>query len=141
MTQGTEVQSQVESYQRLKKWSLIPPCLTLSIIRYVSRVKWINPGKRVATSLTPWCSSCRKWSLRVALDYSHQLHFTYICVCVCVCLCVCVCVFVMYMIVAYFSLSFLFLISLYPDSLACFSPEFYIFQLLPKSFKRSSFFL
>ena len=27
------VQSQVESYQRLKKWYLMPPCLTLSIIR------------------------------------------------------------------------------------------------------------
>ena len=26
-------QSQVESYQRLKKWYLMPPCLTLSIIR------------------------------------------------------------------------------------------------------------
>ena len=33
------VQSQVESYQRLKKWYLIPPCLTLSIIKYGSRVK------------------------------------------------------------------------------------------------------
>ena len=30
---GDRVQSQVESYQRLKKWHLIPPCLTLSIIR------------------------------------------------------------------------------------------------------------
>ena len=35
----TWVQSQVESYQRLKKWYLMPPCLTLSIIRYGSRVK------------------------------------------------------------------------------------------------------
>ena len=35
----TGVQSQVESYQRLKKWYLMPPCLTLSIIRYESRVK------------------------------------------------------------------------------------------------------
>ena len=31
-----------------KKWFLIPPCLTLSIIRYISRVKWSNPGKGVA---------------------------------------------------------------------------------------------
>ena len=29
------------------KWYLIPPCLTLSNIRYVSRVKWSNPGKGV----------------------------------------------------------------------------------------------
>ena len=34
-----------------KKWYLIPPCLTFSIIRYVSRVKWSNPGKRVASPL------------------------------------------------------------------------------------------
>ena len=30
------VQSQVKSYQKLKKWYLISPCLTLSIIKYVS---------------------------------------------------------------------------------------------------------
>ena len=29
----TGVQSQVESYQRLKKWYLKPPCITLSMIR------------------------------------------------------------------------------------------------------------
>ena len=33
MAWETAVQSQVESYQRLKKWYLIPPCLTLSITR------------------------------------------------------------------------------------------------------------
>ena len=40
--------------QRLKKWYLMPPCLTLSIIRSGSRVKWSNPGKGVAPSPTPW---------------------------------------------------------------------------------------
>ena len=54
MAWETWVQSQVESYQRLKKWYLIPPGLTLSIIRYVSRVKWSNPGKGVVPSPTPW---------------------------------------------------------------------------------------
>ena len=73
--QETWVQSQVESYQRLKKWDLMPPCLTLSIIRYGSRVKWVNPGKGVVPSLTPWCSSYRKGSLRVTLDYGRQLYF------------------------------------------------------------------
>ena len=29
----------IESYHRLKKWYLMPPYLTLSIIRYGSRVK------------------------------------------------------------------------------------------------------
>ena len=53
------------------KWNLIPPCLTLSIIRYGSRVKWSNPGNGVAPSPTPWCSSYRKGSLRVTLDYGR----------------------------------------------------------------------
>ena len=49
----TRVQYQAASYQRLKKWYLIPPCLTLSNIRYVSRVKWSNPGKGVVLSPIP----------------------------------------------------------------------------------------
>ena len=57
MARKTKAQFQVKSYQRLKKWYLIPPCLALSIIRYVSRVKWSNPGKEVAPSSTPLCSS------------------------------------------------------------------------------------
>ena len=48
MARETWVQSQVESYQKLKKWYSMPPCLTLSIVRYGSRVKWSNPGKGVA---------------------------------------------------------------------------------------------
>ena len=39
MVQETWVQSQVESYQKLRKWYFLPPFLTLSIIRYISRVK------------------------------------------------------------------------------------------------------
>ena len=52
MVLETEVQSQFESYQRLKKWHPMPPCLTLSIIRYGSRVKWSNPRKRPASELS-----------------------------------------------------------------------------------------
>ena len=74
MVQETGVQSQVASYQRLLKWFLIPPCLTLSNIRYVSRVKWSNPGKGVAPFPTPRCSSYWKGSLLVALDCGHQLY-------------------------------------------------------------------
>ena len=60
---------------------MIPPCLALNNIRYVSRVKWSNPGKGVAPSPTPWCSSYWKGSLLVALNYGHQLYFTiHICV-------------------------------------------------------------
>ena len=59
----TGVQSQVESYRRLKKWNLMLPCLALSIVRLGSRVKWRNPGKGVASSPTPRCSSYWKGSL------------------------------------------------------------------------------
>ena len=68
-------QSQVESYQRLKKWYLILPCLTLSIIRYGSRIKWSNPGEGVMLTPTPSCSSYWKGSLRVTIDCGHQLYF------------------------------------------------------------------
>ena len=50
--------------------------LTLSIIRYVSRVKWSNPRRGVATTSTPQCRSYWKGSLRVALDYRRQLSFS-----------------------------------------------------------------
>ena len=56
------------------KWYLIPPCLTFSNIRYVSRVKWSNPGKGVVLSPIPQCSRNSKGSLQVALDYSRQLY-------------------------------------------------------------------
>ena len=75
MVRETWVQSQVTSYQRLKKWYLIHPCLILSNKRYVSRVKWSNPGKGVVPSPTLQCCSYWKGSLLVALNYSHQLYF------------------------------------------------------------------
>ena len=56
---------------KILKWYLIPPRLTLSNIRYVSRVKWSNPGKRVAPSPTPWWSSYWKGSHQVTVDYSR----------------------------------------------------------------------
>ena len=77
MIRETWFQSQVASYQRLQQWFLMPPCLTLSNIRYVSRGKWSNPGKGVALSPTPQCSSCWKRSLLVALDYGRQLNLQY----------------------------------------------------------------
>ena len=57
---------------KTQKWYLMLPRLTLSIIRYGSRIKWSNPGKGVAPSPTPWCSSYRKGRLRVTLDYGCQ---------------------------------------------------------------------
>ena len=79
MVWETWVQSLVASYQRLLKWYLIPPCLTLSNIRYVFRVKWSNPGKGVAPSPTPWCCSYWKGSLQVTLDSSRQFYLNTFC--------------------------------------------------------------
>ena len=74
MTQETRVQSQVESYQILTKWYFIPPCLTLSIIRYLSRVMWGYSEKRVVPSRISRCSSNWKRSHRIVLDYGYQLY-------------------------------------------------------------------
>ena len=46
--------------------------------KVLSRVRWSNPGKGVAPSPTLRCSSYRKVSLRVTLDYGRQLYFTFI---------------------------------------------------------------
>ena len=74
---------------------MIPTCLTLSIIRYLSRVKWSNPGKGVASSPTPQYSSYSKGSFQVTLNYGRQLYFTlYIYIYMCVCVCVCVCIYI-----------------------------------------------
>ena len=54
----------------------MPPCLTLSIIWWGSRVEWSNSGKGVVLSPTRWCSSYWKGSLLVTLDYGRQLYFT-----------------------------------------------------------------
>ena len=62
---------------KTQKWYLMPPCFTLSITRYRSRVKWSNPGNVVAPSPTPQCSSYWKGSFRVALDYGRQRYFFY----------------------------------------------------------------
>ena len=49
-------------------------CLTLSIIRYLSRVKWSNLGTGVVPSPTPWCGSYRKMSFGSPLI--KVAHFT-----------------------------------------------------------------
>ena len=76
MAWETWVQSLVEWYQRLKKWDLMPSCLTLSTTRCGSRVEWSNPGKGVAPSTTSWCSSYQKGRLQVTLDKGRQQLFS-----------------------------------------------------------------
>ena len=75
------------------KWYLVLPCLTLSNIRYVSRVKWSNPGKEVALCPTPRCCSYWKASLLVALGYCRHIYIIYIYIYNYIYVCVCVCVF------------------------------------------------
>ena len=55
----------------------MPPCWTLSIIRYRSRVKRSKPEKGVGPSPIPRCSSYWKGSLRVTLDYGRQFYLLY----------------------------------------------------------------
>ena len=62
---------------KIQKWYLMPRCLTFSITRLESRVKCSIPGKGVAPSPTPWCSSYWKGSLWVTLDWGHHLYFYY----------------------------------------------------------------
>ena len=59
---------------KTQKWYLISPCLTFSIIRYRSRIKWSNQKKGVAPSSTPQCCSYWKGSLWFALEYGCQLY-------------------------------------------------------------------
>ena len=76
----TGVQSQVELYQRFKKWYLIPPCLALGTLRWGSRLKWSNPGNGVAPSLTPLSGSYWKGNLRVTFGSpsTKVANFTYL---------------------------------------------------------------
>ena len=61
---------------------MIPPCLTLSNIRYISRVKWSNPGKGVASTPTPQCSSYWKGNLLVAtFTYYIYIYIYLLCSC------------------------------------------------------------
>ena len=71
----TRVQSLVDSYQRLQKWYLMPPCLTLSIIRYGSRVKQSHSGKGLASTPTPWWCSDWKGRLKITLDCGRQIYY------------------------------------------------------------------
>ena len=62
MARETWVQSQAESYQTLRKWFSVSPCLTLSIIRLGSLIKWGNSRKGVTTTPTHLCSGYRNGS-------------------------------------------------------------------------------
>ena len=73
----TGVQSQVGSYQRLKKWYLIPPCLKLSIVKACFKGKVEQSRERNSALPTPRCSSYWKGSFQVALEYCRQQQHIY----------------------------------------------------------------
>ena len=78
MARETWVQSQVQSYQRLKKMVLDASLLNTQHYKVQIKGKVEQSREGVAPSPTHWCSSYRKGSLRVTLDYGRQLYFTYV---------------------------------------------------------------
>ena len=58
---------------KTQKWYSKLPWLILSVIRYISRVKWSHSGDRVAPFYIRRCCSYWKGSLRVTLDCDLQL--------------------------------------------------------------------
>ena len=74
---GDLVQSQVESYQRLKKMVLDASLLNTQHYKVRIKGKVEQSREGVAPSPTHWCSSYRKGSLRVTLDYGRQLIYIY----------------------------------------------------------------
>ena len=52
------------------KWYLIPPCLTLGIRRFVSRVKWSNQNKEVAVAIENGAFGSPSTT-----DHGRQPHF------------------------------------------------------------------
>ena len=74
MARETWVQSQVESYQRLKKMVLDASLLNTKHYKVRIKGKVEQSREGVAPSPTHWCSSYRKGSLRVTLDYGRQLY-------------------------------------------------------------------
>ena len=57
---------------KILKMVLDTSLLSTQQYKVLLRVKWSNPGKGVALSPTPWCSSYWKGSLLVALNYGQQ---------------------------------------------------------------------
>ena len=79
MTRETRVQSQVKLYQILKKYYLTPPCIRLTIVKYVSSAKWRNSGKGIAVYSSPRRSRYWKGSLRVTFKWvTNFTTFIYI---------------------------------------------------------------
>ena len=75
MARESWVQSQVESYQRLKKMVLDASLLNTQHYKVRIKGKVEQSREGVAPSPTHWCSSYQKGSLQATLDYGRQLYF------------------------------------------------------------------
>ena len=73
----TWVQSQVESYQKLKKLYLMPPYLTLSIIRFRSRASGAIQGKELCLLLHLDIVAIEKGAFRLPLTMLGQCFYHY----------------------------------------------------------------
>ena len=71
------VQSQVESYAKTQKMVLDASLLNTQHYKVRIKGKVEQSREGVAPTPTPWCSSYRKGSLRVTLNYGRQLYFTF----------------------------------------------------------------
>ena len=74
MAREIGVRSHVESYKRFKKLYLMSLCLTLSIIRYGSRVKSSNPGKEQSPPLHHGIIANEKGDYRRNFTYIYLYH-------------------------------------------------------------------
>ena len=66
---------------KTQKWYLMLPCLILSITKYGSRVKWVNPGKGVTPStiyiyIYIYMSPCVCLSVSLSLSFSLFLSLS-----------------------------------------------------------------
>lgn len=70
MVQETRVQSLVKSYQKLKKFHLMPPCLTLSRTRCESGERREMQEKNVLPSLTSqYRSQCKGTMISILIGF------------------------------------------------------------------------
>ena len=75
-------EDQVKSYQRLKKWYLMPPYLKLSIIRYRSQVSGVIKGKELCPPKHLGEAAIEEGAFRLSSTMVSQLtYFTSISIC------------------------------------------------------------
>ena len=82
LTKGPGHRGSILGWVMSKTQKMVLYATLLNIQHYKIRIKgkWRNPGKRVAPSPTPQCSSYRKGSPRVAGDHGRPTHILTLCI-------------------------------------------------------------